>query len=72
MEWETDQDFGYEVARSVPGVEDPELLQPRRLYERQGRLGVYESTVARLKKERVEYLSGFEALSPEVLEGLGG
>lgn len=70
--WQTDQDFGYEVASSVPGVDDIELLQPRRLYERTGRLSEYEAIVARLKKERVEYLSAFQALSPNVLEGLGG
>ncbi|MGH3650736.1 MAG: phosphoenolpyruvate carboxykinase [Acidimicrobiia bacterium] len=70
--WRTDADFGYEVAESVPGVEDPELLEPRHLYQRQGRLEEYESTVARLKKERVEYLSGYAALNPAVLDGLGG
>lgn len=72
VEWRTDQDFGYEVAHSVPGVDDLELMQPRRLYERQERLGEYEAIVARLKKERVEYLSGFTALNPAVLDGLGG
>lgn len=72
VSWHTDQDFGYEVASSVPGVDDIELLQPRRLYDRLGRLGEYEAMVARLKKERVEYLSSFQALNPEVLEGLGG
>jgi phosphoenolpyruvate carboxykinase (ATP) len=71
IEWETDQDFGYDVARSVPDIDDVELLQPRRLYERQGRMAEYESIVARLKKERVEYLTAYEALRPEVLEGLG-
>ncbi len=60
------------VAASVPGVDDVELLQPRRLYERQGRGGEYEAIVARLKKERVEYLNGFAALDPTVREGLGG
>jgi len=72
IDWETDRDFGYQVAVSVPGVADGELLQPWRLYESQGRRSDYESTVARLKKERVEYLTAFEALHPEVLEGLGG
>lgn len=70
--WEVDADFGYEVAASVPGVDDLELLQPRRMYARQDRVEEYESTTARLKKERVEYLSGYEALDPRVLEGLGG
>jgi len=72
IEWDTDHDFGYEVARAVPGVVDPELLRPRRLYEGQGRMEEYESTVARLKKERVEYLSSYMMLDPDVLEGLGG
>jgi phosphoenolpyruvate carboxykinase (ATP) len=72
IDWRTDQDFGYEVASHVPGVEDLELLEPRRLYERQGRLSEYEAIVARLKKERVEYLAGFKALHPSVLDGLGG
>jgi phosphoenolpyruvate carboxykinase (ATP) len=72
VDWQMDDDFGYEVARSVPGVDDHELLQPRHLYERQDRLEEYESTVARLKKERVEYLASFDALDPRVSEGLRG
>lgn len=71
VDWRTDEDFGYEVARSVPGIDDPGVLQPRRLYEQQNRVGEYEAMVARLKKERVEYLSFFEALDPVVSEGLG-
>jgi phosphoenolpyruvate carboxykinase (ATP) len=72
IDWETDPDFGYEAATSVPGVEDLELLQPRRLYERQGRLDEYGTVVERLKDERAEYLRGYEALSPEALTGLYG
>lgn len=72
IEWQTDKDFGYDVAGSVPGVTDVDLIQPRRLYESQGRLDEYESTVARLKMERVEYLNGYPALSPAVLDGLVG
>lgn len=72
VEWETDHDFGYEVAVSVPGVDDLELLQPIRLYERQSRVAEYEGMVARLKKERVEYLSGFAALDAAILDALGG
>jgi phosphoenolpyruvate carboxykinase (ATP) len=70
IEWEHDPDFGYEVASSVPGIEDEELLQPRRLYDRQGRGGEYEETVARLEGERVEYLKAFPTLDHAVVEGL--
>jgi phosphoenolpyruvate carboxykinase (ATP) len=70
IDWVTDPDFGYQVAASVPGVEDDELLQPRLLYQRTGRAGEYESVVTRLKKERVEYLAAFHALDPTILSGL--
>ena len=72
IEWRPDHDFGYEVANSVPGVDSIEVLQPRRLYERLNRAEEYERTVARLKKERVEFLNAFEALHPSVRDGLGG
>ena len=36
IEWERDPDFGYLVASSVPGIDDVEVLQPRKLYERTG------------------------------------
>src|SRR6476619_3702204 len=37
IEWERDPDLGYLVAASVPGIDEDEVLQPRRLYEQQGR-----------------------------------
>ncbi|MPZ89374.1 MAG: phosphoenolpyruvate carboxykinase (ATP), partial [Nitriliruptorales bacterium] len=33
IHWKTDPDFGYLVATHVPEFEDPELLQPRDLYQ---------------------------------------
>ena len=43
-------DFGYKVARHVPGIdaEDEAVLRPRELYEAQGRLDEYERQVERL------------------------
>jgi ATP-dependent phosphoenolpyruvate carboxykinase len=70
ISWETDRDFGYEVAASVRGVDDLELLQPTRLYARQRRDREYEEMVARLQKERAEYLAGYEMLDPSVAAGL--
>jgi len=72
IEWVPDPDFGYEVATSVPGVEDGELLQPRLLYDRLGRIGEYEALVRRLKGERAEYLAGYSALRSEVIAGIQG
>lgn len=70
IEWDRDPDFGYQVATSVPDLDDPELLQPRRLYERQGRIDEYREIVERLKRERVEHLRGFPELDPEVVEAV--
>jgi phosphoenolpyruvate carboxykinase (ATP) len=70
IRWERDPDFGYEVATAVPGIDDPELLQPRRLYERTGRSADYAAWVTRYKRERLEFLEGYPGLLPEILEAV--
>jgi phosphoenolpyruvate carboxykinase (ATP) len=67
--WETDPDFGYEVAVSIPGFDDEELLQPRKLYERQDRLEEYKQLVAQATEERAAYLAKFQALDPAIADG---
>jgi phosphoenolpyruvate carboxykinase (ATP) len=71
IEWVADNDFGYEVASSLPGVDDLDILQPRRLYERTGRLDEYDAMVARLKRERREYLASFPGLDEAVVKSIG-
>ena len=71
ISWTTDPDFGYEIAESVPGVDDIEILQPRRLYERQGRIAEYEAMVARMKRERREYLASFAGLDEAIVKSIG-
>jgi phosphoenolpyruvate carboxykinase (ATP) len=71
ISWTRDDDFGYLVAEQVPGFDDPELLQPRRLYERQGRMQEYRDTVERLKAERVARLREFPELAPEIVAAAG-
>ena len=67
IEWERDPDFGYLVAASVPGIDDVEVLQPRKLYERIGRADEYREHVVRLKAERAEFLAKFPSLSAEIV-----
>ncbi|HEV8252958.1 MAG TPA: phosphoenolpyruvate carboxykinase [Candidatus Limnocylindria bacterium] len=67
IQWERDADFGYEVATGLPGIDDLELLQPRRLYERTGRADEYRGWVARLRAERIEFLQQYAGLLPEIL-----
>src|SRR5436309_1102934 len=67
MQWERDPDFGYFVAASVPGIDELEILQPRRLYESQGRADEYRALVERFKAERADFLHGFPSLSEEIV-----
>jgi phosphoenolpyruvate carboxykinase (ATP) len=73
IEWETDPDFGYQVATHVPGSDpgDLDILQPRRLYEADGRGEEYEQRVAKLKAERTEFLAQYPSLSAEIVASVG-
>jgi phosphoenolpyruvate carboxykinase (ATP) len=68
--WERDADFGYEVATALPGIDDIEILQPRRLYERQERMDEYRAVVEKLRRERREYLATFAGLRQEILDAV--
>jgi phosphoenolpyruvate carboxykinase (ATP) len=70
ISWTRDPDFGYEVAASLPGVEDPELLQPRLLYDRTGRSDDYAALVDRLGRERVAFLEGYPGLRAEIVDAI--
>jgi hypothetical protein len=48
-----------------------EIIQPRRLYERHGRIGEYDGMMARLKREREEYLSSFAGLDEAIVKSIG-
>ena len=66
IEWEEDPDFGYQVASSVPDVEDSSILRPRLLYGSQERGDEYAELIAGLKVERSEHLASYEDLLPEI------
>ncbi len=70
--WESDPDFGYQVAVSLPEMtdEDADILQPRKLYEAQDRLDEYNQIVERLKNERREYMQKWEGLNPEIAQAV--
>jgi phosphoenolpyruvate carboxykinase (ATP) len=71
IEWEPDPDFGYQVAARVVGLDDPEILAPRKLYERQGRADEYCEWVARLKVERKEFLHSYAGLDASIIAAIG-
>ena len=78
IEWTEDPDFGYEVATAIPGVDDIEMLPPRRLYARQDRTDEHAAMAARLKRERKEFLNSFPPLDESLVkcarltQGAGG
>ena len=67
IQWEKDPDFGYLVASALPGIDDLEYLQPRRLYERQGRMDEYRQLVEKYNGDRREYLRKWKGLSEEIV-----
>lgn len=72
ISWEEDRDFGYEIASSVPRMDagDVELLQPRRRYEKQGRMQEYHRIVERIRSDRLEYLRSWPGLEQEIIEAV--
>ena len=72
VEWAKDADFGYEVAKSLPGLEgeDAEILQPKKAFERLGRVDEYDAWVAKLKSERKAFLQTFPGLDPYIVAGV--
>ncbi len=69
--FEEDPDFGYQVAASVPDLDDAEKLQPRRLYVAQGRGEEYTAIVETLKTDRVAHLQQFTQLSEDIIKAVG-
>jgi len=70
IEWETDPDFGYEIATSVPGVGDTGLLRPRTLYAAQGRSAEHDAIVATLHADRHQHLASYPDLRPEIVDAV--
>jgi len=70
IKWEKDPDFGYLVATEVPGIDDADYLQPKKMYERQGRLDEYNQLVAKYNTDRREYLRKWKGLSDEIVTAL--
>jgi len=70
IKWEKDPDFGYLVATEVPGIDDADYLQPKKMYARQGRLDEYNQLVAKYNNDRREYLRKWKGLSEEIVNAI--
>ena len=70
IRWEKDPDFGYLVATELPGIDDHDYLQPKKMYERQGRLDEYNALVAKYNDDRRAYLRKWPSLSEEIVNAI--
>jgi phosphoenolpyruvate carboxykinase (ATP) len=70
IKWEKDPDFGYLVATEVPGIDDPDYLQPKKMYERQGRLDEYNALVEKYNTDRRAYLRKWDGLDQEIVNAI--
>src|SRR5205823_1288215 len=73
VEWQRDPDFGYQLAKHVPGIapEDEDLLRPKDRFAALHRVHEYDAWVGKLKAERSAFLKTFPGLDPYIVEGLG-
>ncbi len=70
IKWKKDPDFGYLVAKEVPGIDDADYLQPKKMYERQGRSDEYKQLVAKYNSDRRDYLRKWKGLSDEIVNAI--
>jgi phosphoenolpyruvate carboxykinase (ATP) len=70
IQWEKDPDFGYLVPSELPGIDDHDYLQPKKMYERQGRLDEYNALVAKYNDDRRAYLRKWPSLSEEIVNAI--
>lgn len=65
IQWQKDQDWGYEVPLSIPGV-DLEKYNPKSYYGKEE----YAKITDRLRLERLKWLEQFPGLNAEIIEAL--
>ena len=70
IKWTKDPDFGYLIATEVPGVDDRDYLQPKQMYQRQGRLDEYNELVGKYNNDRREYLRKWKGLADEIVKAI--
>ena len=69
ISWTRDEDFGYDIATSVPGFEeaDKPLLNPKHYYASTGRSVEYTQLVQKFKTDRLEHLKKFPGLGSDII-----
>jgi len=70
LEWENDDDFGYQTVTSNSSPIDTIYTNPKELYRRSGRIQEYEEKKAKLIRDRKDSLSSFENLNKRLIQAI--
>jgi phosphoenolpyruvate carboxykinase (ATP) len=70
LKWKLDSDFGYEIVEDSTSPIDTVLTNPRSYYEGKGIVDVYENILARVRRDRLNYLHQFKIIDEEIRHGI--
>jgi phosphoenolpyruvate carboxykinase (ATP) len=70
LEWENDDDFIYQVVTEETSPIDSIFTNPKKLYQRTGRIEEYEEIISKLILERKEFLLSFEKLNERIIQAI--
>ena len=70
LEWENDDDFGYQIVTKRTSPIDTIYTNPKELYQQSGRIEEYEEIIKKLIFERKEYLLSFENLNKRLIQAI--
>jgi len=70
LEWENDDDFIYQVVTEETSPIDSIFTNPKKLYQRTGRIEEYEEIISKLILERKEFLLSFEKLYERIIQAI--
>jgi phosphoenolpyruvate carboxykinase (ATP) len=70
LEWENDDDFGYQIVTKRTSPIDTIYTNPKELYQQSGRIEEYEEVIKKLIFERKKFLLSFENLNKRLIQAI--
>lgn len=70
IEWRTDPDFGYDIAVSVPGIDDTSAFDPAALFAAHGREAEYQAKLEALTADRRAHFANHPDLYEEIASAI--
>ena len=70
LEWENDDDFGYQTITKNTSPINTVFTNPKELYQKSGRIEEYKEIKTKLILERKDFLSSFENLNKRLIQAI--